>query len=137
MRRSLASVLRRLLVAVLLLAGAGQVTFAAEPDAACRAQPVGNAKLMKSHGSSLGRCRETDQGNDPHRYGRTQYRKQAIGWRDRGITLSDGGTGIEEYFCRLPIGILMQVYRCPCGIETSVPTRGVCRSTKPRGRGVQ
>ncbi|MDH3233438.1 MAG: hypothetical protein OEQ29_07915 [Alphaproteobacteria bacterium] len=115
------------------MAGGDHPSVAAEPDPTCRAQPVGNAKLMKSHSSSLGRCRESDTGNDPHRYGRTQYRKQAIGWRDRGITLSDGGAGIEEYFCRLPIGILMQVYRCPCGIDASVPTRGICRSNKPRG----
>jgi hypothetical protein len=127
--------LSRILLAALLLAGpatiAAGAAAAAELDEACRAQPVGDARLMKSHKSSLGRCLETDRGDDPYRFGRTGYRKQAIGWRDRRITLADGGAAIEEYVCRPPIGILMQVYRCPCGIETAVPGRGVCRSTKP------
>jgi len=137
MRRPFASVSLRVLVSAVLLAGADRAAVAADPDAACRAQPVGSAKLMKSHNSGLGRCRETDLGNDPHRYGRTQYRKQAIGWRDRAITLDNGGAGIEEYFCRLPIGILMQIYLCPCGIETSIAGRGVCRSSKPSRRSGQ
>jgi hypothetical protein len=114
-------------LAVLIMAGGG--LKAAEPDAACRARPVGDAQIMKSHQSGLGACFETDGGNDPYRFGRTIYRKQTIGWRDRQITLPDGGAGVEEYFCRLPIGILLQVYRCPCGIDTRVAGRGVCRTT--------
>lgn len=119
-------------VALALVILAGGNPKAAEPEPACRAQPVGNAKIMKSHHSDLGACFETDGGNDPHKFGRTTYRKQSIGWRDRSVTLPDGGAGVEEYFCRLPIGILMQVYRCPCGIEARVEGRGVCRSTKPK-----
>jgi len=106
--------------------------MAAEPDAACRAQPVGDAKIMKSHHSGLGACFETDRGNDPYKFGRTTYRKQAFGFRDRRVTLPGGGVGVEEYFCRLPIGILLQVYRCPCGVEARVQGRGVCRETPPK-----
>jgi len=105
---------------------------AAEPDAACRAQPVGDAKIMKSHQSGLGACFETDRGNDPYRFGRTTYRKQAFGFRDRRVALIDGGVGVEEYFCRLPIGILLQVYRCPCGVDARVQGRGVCRQTRAK-----
>jgi hypothetical protein len=118
--------------AALLAAGGGGATVAAEVDAACRAQPVRDAQIMKSHHSSLGACIETDRGNDPYLFGRTGYRKQSIGWRDRALTLPDGSAAIEEYFCQLPIGILLQVYRCPCGIDTRVPGRGVCRSTRPK-----
>jgi hypothetical protein len=116
------------LATLAMLVTAGAVSTAAEPDAACRAQPVGDAKIMKSHHSDLGACFETDRGNDPYRFGRTTYRKQTIGWRDRSFTLPDGGAGVEEYFCSLPIGILLQVYRCPCGIDARVQGRGVCRS---------
>jgi hypothetical protein len=116
------------LLAVAMLVAFGAGATAAEPDPACRAQPVGDAKIMKSHRSDLGACFETDRGNDPYRFGRTTYRKQTIGWRDRSFTLPDGGAAVEEYFCRLPIGILLQVYRCPCGIDARVQGRGVCRS---------
>jgi hypothetical protein len=87
---------------------------------------------MKSHQSGLGACFETDRGNDPYRFGRTTYRKQTFGFRDRRVTLLDGGVGVEEYFCRLPIGILLQVYRCPCGVKARVRGRGVCRETRPK-----
>jgi len=120
------------LLAVAMLVTSGTGATAAEPDPACRAQPVGDAKIMKSHHSDLGACFETDRGNDPYRFGRTTYRKQTIGWRDRSFTLPDGGAGVEEYFCRLPIGILLQVYRCPCGISARVKGRGVCRSVRPK-----
>ncbi len=57
------------LLAAALLAGAGIAAAAAGPDEGCRAQPVGSARLMKSHSSRLGRCFETDRGDDPHRFG--------------------------------------------------------------------
>lgn len=128
MRHGLSSAL----AGAVLLAGTGGAGMAADADTSCRAEPVGDAKIMKSHQSDLGACVETDRGNDPYVFGRTSYRKQSIGWRDRRFTLPDGGAAIEEYFCRLPIGILMQVYRCPCGVSAQVRGRGVCRSTRPK-----
>lgn len=119
-------------ISVALLAGASLVAvsaLAAEKD--CSAVAVGKRIVIKPHAIGIGQCIDTDRGNDPYEYGQTRYRRQTLSYRDRKVQLEDGRSGVEEYYCHLPFGILKQVYSCPCGIYEPVRTRAVCRTEMP------